>query len=75
METDLNTVHVFKTNIDKISSAAILSETLDNHLEIQQWSIDYEDIDCVLRIVSETLNPDTIKSIIKRLGYECQDLP
>ena len=74
MEPNLNTIHIFKTNIKKIEPGCIMHETLDNHTAIQQWSIDHEDVDCVLRVVSETLQPKAIITIINDLGHECQEL-
>ncbi|WP_166923929.1 hypothetical protein [Flavobacterium poyangense] len=74
METDLNTVHIFKTNIDKISADRALHIVLENHPDIQQWSIDYEDVDCVLRVVSENLTSDVIMMTVKGFGYACREL-
>ena len=51
METDLNTIHVFKTNIATVDPNCQLRKTLDDHQDIKQWSIDHEDVDCVLRVV------------------------
>lgn len=75
METNLQKIHVFKTNIDQIYPDCAVNTTLSNHLDIEQWSIDCEDCDRVLRVVSETLNPDVIITIINSLGHECQELP
>ncbi|MBS7254559.1 hypothetical protein [Flavobacterium branchiicola] len=74
METDLNTIHIFKTNISAIDSNCAAHSALNNHEEIQQWSIDCEDIDCVLRVVSEQLKPEEIITLISDLGFECQEL-
>lgn len=74
METDLNTIHIFKTNISAIDSNCAAHYALNNREDIQQWSIDCEDIDCVLRVVSEQLKPEEIITIISSLGFECQEL-
>lgn len=74
METDLNAIHVFKTNIATIDPACQLRKTLDEHQDIQQWSIDHEDVDCVLRVVSGALKPETIIGMITQFGHECQEL-
>jgi hypothetical protein len=74
METDLNTIHVFKTNITTVDPACPLRKTLDDHSDIQQWSIDHEDVDCVLRVVSSVLKPETIIGMINEFGHECQEL-
>lgn len=74
METNLNSIHVFKTNITTIDPACEMRKTLDNHSDIHQWSIDHEDVDCVLRIVSDVLKPETIIVMINQFGHECQEL-
>lgn len=74
METNLNAIHIFKTNIGAIDPNCALHETLNNHLDIQQWSIDCDDVDRVLRVVSETLKPEAIIGIVKKFGHQCQEL-
>ncbi|MBF4493356.1 hypothetical protein IRZ83_14425 [Flavobacterium sp. JLP] len=74
METNLNTIHIFKTDIGEITPNCAIRQILDNHSEIQEWSIDCEDIDCVLRVVSETLTPEEIITLINKIGHECQEL-
>lgn len=75
MEANLNSIHIFKTNIKKIEPDCAMRKNLDNHLDIQHWSIDLEDVDCVLRVVSESLKPEKIISIVNMFGYYCQELP
>lgn len=74
METDLDKIYIFKTNIEQLCTDCEVTETLNNHVNILQWSIDTEDVDCVLRIVSESLTAETIINIINGLGHECQEL-
>jgi len=75
METNLNHILVFKTNIDQLSAGCALSESLGKETRISQWSIDLEDCDRVLRIVSETLSNKEIISLINAHGFECAELP
>ncbi|MFH7017163.1 hypothetical protein [Flavobacterium sp. FlaQc-47] len=74
MEIDLNSIYVFKTNITNIDPACEMRKTLDDHQDIEQWSIDHEDVDCVLRVVSNVLKPETIIGMINKFGHECQEL-
>lgn len=74
METDLDKIYIFKTNIKQLCCNCALSKRLSNDIAIQQWSVDTEDVDCVLRIVSESLSTQTIIKIINDLGHECQEL-
>ena len=73
MET-LDHIHVFRTNLGKLCRNCEAAKILNSLTEITQWSIDAEDADCVLRVVSEKLRPRTIINIIKSLGYECAEL-
>jgi len=73
METT-NQIHIFKTNIKELCPNCEVHKILSNHPEIQQWSLDHEDVDCVLRIESATLTPNAIITIITQLGHECQEL-
>ncbi|WP_133508847.1 hypothetical protein [Flavobacterium chryseum] len=75
METDLQKIHIFKTDITKIDSNCPMQETLNKHSDILQWSVDCEDVDRVLRVVSEKLNPNAIISLVTDFGYQCQELP
>jgi hypothetical protein len=74
METDIDKIYIFKTNIEQLCTDCKVSKTLNNHSAIQQWSVDTDDVDCVLRVVSETLTVETIIDIINNLGHECQEL-
>jgi len=74
METDLQKIHIFKTDITRIDANCPMQQTLTNHTDIQQWSVDCEDVDRVLRVVSEKLNPTAIISLVTEFGHECQEL-
>ncbi|KIC00803.1 hypothetical protein [Flavobacterium sp. AJR] len=74
METDLDKIYIFKTNIEQLCTDCKVTKTLNNHADILQWSVDTDDVDYVLRIVSETLTVKTIINIINDLGHECQEL-
>ncbi|KFF15831.1 hypothetical protein [Flavobacterium hydatis] len=74
METDLDKIYIFKTNIEQLRTDCEVTKTLNNHVDILQWSVDTDDVDYVLRIVSETLKVETIINIINDLGHECQEL-
>ena len=65
---------IFKTDIGPLCSNCAVYKTLDNHNEIHSWSIDLEDVDCVLRVVSDTLTPTGIIEIINQSGHQCSEL-
>lgn len=74
METNLNHIHIFKTNICHVDAQSGLHQMLSSHPEILQWSVDTEDQDCVLRVVSQKLKPNHIAAMITSHGYDCSEL-
>lgn len=67
-------IFVFKTNVQNEADLLTLHMMLDNHPQIHQWSVDTDDIDCVLRVVTDSLTEDAIISIIRTVGFYCADL-
>jgi hypothetical protein len=65
---------LFKTNIGCDSDKQLLHKLFDNNPAIQCWSIDMEDSDCVLRIISVTLSHTQIIEMITQYGYSCCEL-
>ena len=65
---------LFKTNINCDGDKQLLHTLLDNNPDIKCWSIDMEDEDCVLRIISYTLSHAQIIELIKPHGYQCCEL-
>lgn len=74
MENHLDHVLVFATNIETESDKQKIRSVLDEHSEIHQWNIDQEDVDCVLRIVSETLSERQIIRLIGNQNFKCTAL-
>jgi len=74
MNTDPKNVLVFKTNIRTETDTQIVKELLSAKDQIIQWSIDTEDKDCVLRVVSSHLAADHIIELINKKGYQCHEL-
>lgn len=68
-------VIVLKTNIQSREKAETLIPIFDNHKAINQWTVDTEDIDNVLRIeLKEHLDEREIISIINSYGFFGEDL-
>ena len=70
----MNNVLVFKTNIQTKDDHDKVKALLDQHNGIEEWSVDTEDIDCVLRIVSETISSMQIIEQVTAIGYACSEL-
>ena len=74
MKPDLRNILIFKTNIQTESDRQRIQDILNTHDTIQKWNIDLHDVDCVLRIVSDTLTPEQIIKVIQHNGFECAEL-
>ncbi len=74
MENQIENILVFATNIKTENDKRNISLVLDESPAIQQWNIDLEDVDCVLRIVSNTLSEEDIIDIIKSQDFKCSQL-
>jgi hypothetical protein len=66
-------VMVFRTNITTKTEAKKLLSFI-NKKEIIKWSIDLEDHDRVLRIVSDNFSSKKIVDLAKTKGLECAEL-
>jgi hypothetical protein len=65
---------VFKTNIRSTEDIDSIKPFLDEHPHIQRWTVDTQDIDCVLRIVTCSLHVDEIIALVIPTGYACAEL-
>ena len=74
MMPDFINILILKSNIHKEFDKQRILSTLDAYDSIEQWNIDLHDVDCVLRIVSDSLTPEQIISVIKHNGFECAEL-
>ena len=74
MENLIENILVFATNIRTLTDKQTISSALDKNPAIQQWNIDQEDVDCVLRIISDTLSEEEIIDIVENQKFKCTSL-
>ncbi len=74
MTVDISNILIFKTNIRTEFDKLRIKNVLDASLKVLKWNIDMDDVDRVLRIVSDSLTPDQIISVMDYVGYECAEL-
>lgn len=74
METNFNNLFIFGTNIKTERDKQIITDILNANKEIQQWNIDLEDIDSVLRIETQSLNAQQLIKIISEQNFKCAEL-
>lgn len=65
---------VFKTNIATEDDRAKVAQVLDRQPFIGKWTVDQEDVDCVLRVVATTPAIERIIALVNASAYECAEL-
>ena len=68
-------VLVFKTNISSDEDVEKIRHVLTSESNITRWNIDRDDIDKVLRIECDQLQPEAVISVLRAAGFECEELP
>jgi hypothetical protein len=74
MTIDLSNIFIFKTNIQTEFDKLRIKNVLDASQKVLKWNIDMDDADRVLRIVSDSLRPEQIISVLDYVGFECSEL-
>ena len=65
---------LFKTNCTTVADKLALQLLLEKQDGIEEWNIDLEDVDCVLRIITYTINHNYIIKLLNHHGYKCCEL-
>ncbi|ETZ23757.1 hypothetical protein [Pedobacter sp. V48] len=73
MEPDFKDILLFKTNIQTADDKILIAKVMEKH-KIEQWTVDQQDVDCVLRIVSPILKLDEVIQLVSKNGYQCEEL-
>lgn len=71
---DISNIFVFRTNINTLNDKLLIKEVLSEHEEIEEWSVDLQDCDKVLRIVSPTITASSVIALVNQTGYDCHEL-
>lgn len=66
---------VFKTNIRYKKHIKSLKPHLENIDGITRWNFDLHDEDNILRIEASNVVPASIESLLRNVGYHCEELP
>ncbi len=67
-------VLIFKTNIRYKKHISDVGYYLAKQSGIIKWNVDLKDADKILRIETVNLQPAKIKGLVKRAGYNCEEL-
>lgn len=68
-------VLVFRTSLKTEDDINRIKPILESFTKILEWSVDLEDWESVLRIVTSNPNiENTISARLRGIGYDCEDL-
>jgi tRNA G26 N,N-dimethylase Trm1 len=73
MEINIKHILLFKTDIRTEGDRRYIGKIMEEQ-QIEQWTVDLHDIDCVLRIVSPTLKIEEVIQLVVKNGYQCEVL-
>jgi hypothetical protein len=74
MTIDLPQILIFKTNIQTEFDKLRIKNVMDASYKVLKWNIDMDDVDNVLRVVSDSLTPEQIIAVVNYVGFECAEL-
>jgi len=66
---------IFKTNIRFKKDVGIVQPLLSAYKSIVEWTVDRDDTDKILRVVSTSNDTAGIIKTINEAGYHCEELP
>lgn len=72
---ELSEILVFKTNISSDSAMEKVNHLLNMEKKITRWNIDRHDVDKVLRVECEHLQPLSVIQLLADAGFLCEELP
>lgn len=75
----MNTLHmqvlIFRTNISTPKEISRISPLLDQLVQDGKWSIDTDDCDKVLRLITAHFSTQQVIEYITDAGFLCEELP
>ena len=65
---------LFKTDCSSSDDKKALQALLEKQRGIEEWNLDLDDSDCVLRIISYEIDHKKIIQLLHDHGYQCCEL-
>ena len=75
MITSAQQILVFKTNIRSHDEKERLASAFAAMEGIIKWTVDCEDVDCVLRVVTNECCAEELMDAVHKTGFDCVELP
>lgn len=69
-----NSIWIYVTDIETAVQMKVAAKTLNAESSILKWSVDMEDRDNVLRVVSNHLEEQQIQRRLERQGLNCRPM-
>ncbi len=73
--TITNEILVFRTNIRHKKDVNRVAPLLESDNRVMEWNVDQMDVDNVLRIAADDLQPNEVITMIQQAGFLCEELP
>lgn len=67
-------IFIFETNVKTAEDVNDVKSVFNSELDISVWSVDLEDTDKILRIESANISPEIIENLLRKAGFQCQQL-
>lgn len=67
-------VIVFATTVQSTEQVKTLAPQINQLAGKGRWNFALDDCDKILRIVSDNLNPEDAIALLKKYGFECNEL-
>lgn len=67
-------IYVFKTSVKSKKDSYKLKPFLDELRPLIKWNFDLEDCDKILRVDSNIKITSTIISLLRNIGFDCEEL-
>ncbi len=71
-ENEAKTVLVFRTSIEEFSDQLMITSELNELVGMNNWTIDLDDVDKVLRVVCRQSNTSKIITLLIAQGFICE---
>jgi len=71
LKKNLTMIGIFRTNINTLQDKDKVIDEIRANFSVVACSVDIDDCDRVLRIVSPQLGEEAIIAFVQRLGYHC----
>lgn len=74
MKDNFEHIFIYRSSIMTADDKRSVKDILDRHPMVDKWSVDLDDCDRVLRVISSQMTSKKIMELIGLCGYTCEEL-